>query len=369
MLDVFKPLIENNIISEEVQAELTEAWEAKLAEATEQNKAELREEFAQRYEHDKEAIVEALDTMVTDSLKQEIVEFVEDKQALLAERVAYKTAVAEHADRLNKFVTENLATEMNEFRADRGTQAQTMQKLEDFVIKALSEEIVEFNEDKKDVVETKVRLVAEAKAKLAELKKTFIERSAKMVEETVTKTIKGEMSQLKEDIQSARENNFGRQLFEAFAAEYAHSYLNENTEVAKLNKQLSEMEGVLAEANKTIEEKDALVEAKMSEIRIINDQASRKDVLSQLLSPLVKEKREVMESLLESVQTDKLKASFDKYLPAVINGDGTGIKRQLTEGSVKKEVTGDRKVVTEEKQQENTQAKSNIIDLKKLAGL
>ena len=366
MLDVFKPLIENNIISEEVQAELTEAWDAKLAEATEQNKAELREEFAQRYEHDKEAIVEALDTMVTDSLKQEINEFVEDKQALLAERVAYKTAVTEHAELLNKFVTENLATEMNEFRADRGTQAQTMQKLEDFVIKALSEEIVEFNEDKKDVVETKVRLVAEAKDKLAELKKTFIERSAKMVEETVTKTIKSEMSQLKEDIQSARENNFGRQLFEAFAAEYAHSYLNENTEVAKLNKQLSEMEGVLAEANKTIEEKDALVETKMSEIRIINDQANRKETLSQLLSPLAKEKREVMESLLESVQTEKLKASFDKYLPAVINGDGTGIKRKLTE-SVKKEVTGDREVA--EKQVEETPSTSNIIDLKKLAGL
>lgn len=369
MLDVFKPLIENNIISEEVQAELTEAWDAKLAEATEQNKAELREEFAQRYEHDKEAIVEALDTMVTDSLKQEINEFVEDKQALLAERVAYKTAVTEHADILSKFVTENLASEMGEFRADRGTQAQTIQKLEDFVIKALSEEIVEFNEDKKDVVETKVRLVAEAKAKLAELKKTFIERSAKMVEETVTKTIKGEMSQLKEDIQIARENNFGRQLFEAYAAEYAHSYLNENTEAAKLSKELSEMEEVLAEANKTIEEKDALVEAKMSEINIMNDQASRKDVLSQLLSPLAKEKKDVMESLLESVQTEKLKASFDKYLPAVINGDGNGIKRKLTEGTAKKEVTGDRKVVTEERATEQQASTSNIVDLKKLAGL
>ena len=93
MLDVFKPLIENNIISEEVQVELQEAWDAKLVEATEQNKAELREEFAKRYAHDKEAIVEALDTMVTDSLIQEILEFVEDKQAVVAERVAYKTAI------------------------------------------------------------------------------------------------------------------------------------------------------------------------------------------------------------------------------------------------------------------------------------
>ena len=145
--------------------------------------------------------------------------------------------------------------------------------------------------------------------------------------------------------------------------------MNENTEVAKLSKELSEMEEVLAEANKTIEEKDALVEAKMSEINIMNDQASRKDVLSQLLSPLAKEKKDVMESLLESVQTEKLKASFDKYLPAVINGDGNGIKRKLTEGTAKKEVTGDREVVTEERATEQQASTSNIVDLKKLAGL
>ena len=205
MIEVFKPLIDNNLISEEARDELQEAWETKLSEATEQNKAELREEFAQRYEHDKEAIVEALDTMVTDSLKQEIQEFVEDKQAVITERVAYKTAIKEHANMLNTFVTKNLTNEMQEFRTDRGSQTEAFGKLEDFVIKALSEEIVEFNEDKKDVIETKVKLVSEAKKRLAELKKTFIARGAKMVEETVTKTIKGEMSQLKEDIQTAND--------------------------------------------------------------------------------------------------------------------------------------------------------------------
>jgi len=367
MIEVFKPLIDNNLISEEARDELQEAWDTKLTEAAEQNKAELREEFAQRYEHDKEAIVEALDTMVTDSLKQEIQEFVEDKQAVVVERVAYKTAITEHADMLNTFVTKNLTNEMQEFRTDRGSQTEAFGKLEDFVIKALSEEIVEFNEDKQDVIDTKVKLVSEAKARLAELKKTFIERGAKMVEETVTKTIKGEMSQLKEDIQGARENNFGRQLFEAFAAEYSNSYMNENTNVAKLMKQLSDKENELAEASKEVTEKDALVEAKESEIRIINDQANRKETLSEMLNPLAKDKKEIMESLLESVQTEKLKVSFDKYLPAVINGDGSGIKRKLTE-SVKKEVTGDREI-KQTTQPENDITTSNIIDIKKLAGL
>jgi len=226
-------------------------------------------------------------------------------------------------------------------------------------------EIVEFDEDKKDVIETKVKLVSEAKKRLAELKKTFIARGAKMVEETVTKTIKSEMSQLKEDIQSARENNFGRQLFEAFAAEYANSYLNEKTEVAKLMKQISNKENELAEASKEVIEKEALVESARSEIKIINDQVNRKEVLSEMLNPLAKDKKEIMDSLLESIQTDKLRASFDKYLPAVLNGDGSGIKRKLTE-STHTEVTGNREV---EEIQPNGHYTENVVDIKRLAGL
>jgi len=367
MIEVFKPLIDNNLISEETRDELQEAWDTKLTEAAEQNKAELREEFAQRYEHDKEAIVEALDSMVTDSLKQEIQEFVEDKQAVIVERVAYKTAIAEHATILDQFITKNLVNEMQEFRTDRSSQTEAFGKLEDFVIKALSEEIVEFDEDKRDVIETKVKLVSEAKKRLAELKKTFIARGAKMVEETVTKTIKGEMSQLKEDIQSARENNFGRQLFEAFAAEYSNSYMNEKTEVAKLMKQLSDKENELAEASKEVTEKEALVESAKSEIRIINDQANRKEVLSEMLNPLAKDKKEIMDSLLESIQTDKLRASFDKYLPAVLNGNGSGIKRKLME-STHTEVTGNREV-EEMKPNGHYTHSENVVDIKRLAGL
>ncbi len=63
MLDAIKPLLDSNLITEETRQEINEAWEAKLNEAREQARAELREEFAQRYEHDKSVMVEALDKM------------------------------------------------------------------------------------------------------------------------------------------------------------------------------------------------------------------------------------------------------------------------------------------------------------------
>jgi hypothetical protein len=53
MLDAIKPLLDSDLINEEAQQQISEAWEAKLNEAREQVRAELREEFAQRYEHDK----------------------------------------------------------------------------------------------------------------------------------------------------------------------------------------------------------------------------------------------------------------------------------------------------------------------------
>ena len=71
MLDAIKPLLDNGIINEDTKQAIAEAWEARIVEAKEQVRAELREEFAQRYQHDKQVMVEALDKMVTESLTVE----------------------------------------------------------------------------------------------------------------------------------------------------------------------------------------------------------------------------------------------------------------------------------------------------------
>ena len=60
MLDALKSLFENNVISEEIRAEIQEAWDKKIAETRLEVTAELREEFASKYEHDKAQMVEAI---------------------------------------------------------------------------------------------------------------------------------------------------------------------------------------------------------------------------------------------------------------------------------------------------------------------
>jgi len=362
MLDALKNLFENNAISEEIRAEIETAWEQKVKENRMQATADLREEFAQKYEHDKSTMVEAIDKMLEDRLGAEINEFAEDRQKLAEARAKYAVAMRENADLMKNFVVDQLSKEIGELHEDQKAMAGKFAKLEDFVVDSLSKEIAEFYEDKKDLAETKVRLVREAKEHLAKVKSKFISDATKIVAETVEKGLTKEMTQLKEDIDSARRNDFGRKLFEAFANEYANSYLNEKSEVAKLMKVVKLKDKQLEEAKSAVDEKQTLAESKDAEIKKMVAESERKETINSLIEPLNKTQREIMTDLLESVQTKKLSSAFDKYLPAVIDGKSPAKKAVITEGT---EVTGNRT-------ETNVSSKANdekVVDIRRLAGL
>jgi hypothetical protein len=260
-----------------------------------------------------------------------------------------------------------LAEEIQELRADRKVYENSIGKLEKFVIKALAEEIQEFEQDKRAVVETKVQLVAGAKQKLAELQQQFVSRSAALVKESVGRKLETELTQLKEDIHYARENMFGRRLFEAFASEFAVTHLNENKEIRKLQAIVDDKNQKLREAQRVVEKASVIVESKEKEIRIIKESSERKETMNKLLKTLNTEKAAIMSELLESVQTTKLQSAFDKYLPAVLNNSTVkkADKPVLTESV--KEVTGDKSA--KKNAAVVTEAETNVIELKRLAGL
>jgi len=365
MLDALKQLLESDIINEDTQTAIQEAWDGQLTEAKETIRAELREEFAQRYEHDKSVMVEALDKMVTEGLATEIKEFAEEKANLAEDRVKFQGKMNESATKFNDFMVQKLAEEITELRKDRTTQTEGFIKLENFVMEALAKEIKEFAIDKRDLVESKVKLVAEAKDKLDALQKRFVAENAAKVKQTVSKQLSNELSTLHEDIKVARENNFGRRIFEAFASEFTSTHLNENAEIRKLQGEIAEKDNKLAEAKAFAVKAKTLVESKEKEINIIKESNERTSIMSDLLSPLNDEKADVMRSLLENVQTGRLKSAYEKYLPAVLKEGKKAVKAEkavITESS--KEVTGNKTVTTKGKDSE-----SNIIDLKKLAGL
>jgi hypothetical protein len=460
-------LLESGLLNEDTKTALEEAWNAKLDEVRssirEEVEEQVREEFSVRFEADKGNLVEAMDNMLTDAVKQYAAESVAATKALNEERAnltvaikearaSYKAKTAEHIKMLEQFVMSQLAEELKGIAEDHALMkeqrvklakeiseakasydaklaehtsrieqfvmtklseeigsvkaqekalaeqrvadakklrehrismneqtAARINKLENFVLENLNKEIKELEEDKNALVEAKVRLIAESKAKLDETKKAFIARASKLVESTIDAQIRSELTQLKEDIQEARNNMFGRRLFEAFSAEFMTSYLSEGSEVRKLQAQLNESKSQLEAANQILNEKNEQITLAARKAKLAEERAARIQIKNELLSPLSKEKRNVMEELLDTVKTDKLKEAFQKYLPTVLNEGMRSAnqgRRTLSETAAEPKktvaVTGNRvNPLAESARAEDAPAKSTseIAELRRLAGI
>ena len=364
MLDALKSLFENNVISEEIKESIESAFEARLSESREVMTQQLREEFSKKYEHDKGVMIEAVDRMISDQLATEIVEFAEDRKQLAEMKVKAAKKAKKDGEMMKEFVTRQLASEVLELHEDQKQMASKFGMLETFVVEALAREITEFYKDKQDLAETKVRLVREGRQQLAKVKEQFVQRAASMVDKVVTEGLTTEITSLKEDIEAARRQDFGRKLFEAFAAEYSTSYLNEKSETAKLLKVIDLKTAELTEAQAHVLMAQKVIESKKAEAQRLSESIERQKVMNELLSPLNKEQQGIMSELMETVKTARLVESFDKYLPAVVAGKAPQLKpkQALLEA---KEVTGNKVSNTTR----SSESDNNIYDIRRLAGL
>lgn len=362
MLDALNKLYEGNVISGEIKETIVAAWDTRVTENREQVATQLREEFAQKYEHDKNTMVEAVDRMISEQLVSEIGEFADDRKQLAEMKLKYARKISESAGVMKKFVTRQLANEVKELHEDQQQMVGRFGKLENFVVEALAQEITEFYTDKEDLAETKVRLLREGRREIKKVKEQFVQRAAKMVENVVGNGLRSEITALKEDIEAARRSEFGRKLFEAFASEYQTSYLNEKSETAKLLSVISMKDLAMQEAATAVVKAGQILESKQAEIRKLKAVQERKEIMGELLSPLNAEQRSIMGELMESVKTSKLNESFEKYLPAVVAGKAP-VKRQVL--SEAKEITGNKISKTTR----SSETESNIFDIRRLAGL
>ena len=120
----------------------------------------------------------------------------------------------------------------------------------------------------------------------------------------------------------------------------------------------------MQEAAQAVVKAEQILESKEVEIRTLKESQTRKQIMSELLAPLSSEQREIMNELMESVKTERLNESFDKYLPAVIAGKAPQKKQALVEA---KEITGN-KISNNQNSSESSDS-SNIVDIRRLAGL
>ena len=100
--------------------------------------------------------------------------------------------------------------------------------------------------------------------------------------------------------------------------------------------------------------------------------------MNELLTKLSGKQKEVMAELLEGIKTQNLREAFKKYIPAVTNGNGNTVLARRASNETLNESktvhTGDKEnklteTIEAEADGQNTEAKADIVDLKRLAGI
>jgi hypothetical protein len=351
-MDNITQLLGGDKLPPEIVSALQEAFDKKVAEAREQTETALRAEYANRYDHDKDNLVEAIDRMLADVIgkheaeKSEAVgKFVEARtafrKAIKEARANFRQRIAEQTTASRNVVASRLRDEVVKLReakkgilkerlayADKLTAVKAglmedhkkrLKKIDEFVIRQVGKELKEFLTDHKALVATRLKLVTESRNRLRSAQRRFVKEAAGKVEKTINETLSREMTQLHDDLEKNRQNMFGRRIFEAVAAEFMTSYLAEGTEMRKLQDALTLKEQALNEAQGKLDEAVKESQIATRKVRLAEDRAARTKILGELLNNLRGEKRTIMEGMLETVKTDSLRASFDKLLPVVLD--------------------------------------------------
>jgi len=138
---------------------------------------------------------------------------------------------------------------------------------------------------------------AELAAKLMSFVAESVENEIKELKEDL-KRYAEELKELKEDLLEAKKWEQGKRLFEAFKAEFEEFGLDDDAK--RIKAELEKAREELTEARKEIESE------------------RRARIMESLLSNLSGNKRSVMATLLENVDTDKLEKRYNEVLDSVM---------------------------------------------------
>lgn len=353
--------LKESSLSDEAKQLIQEAWnEEKQAVA-----AEMREEMKSRYQEDLGRLTEGLDKMVTSVISEEMGSVYAEKKRLVEDRVTLRTTLGN----FSKFANGVLAEEVKQMRNERKHIQESLTKFVGFSNNVLAEELKEFHQEKRQLVETRVRLMAEGSRQIAEARENFIKRTSESAAKYITETTHKNLSALKEELVEAKQNMFGRKIFEAFAHEFNHKQFNENSLLRSLTESVKSNEDKLQEVKQQLQESVAAKEASERKMRIMEDTQARGAIIGELTKPLNPQQKQIMESLLATSPTAKLKEDFNKYHRSVLKGTVTesAVTSRPAVNKQAKQTLAEGKVITGNRQQHIVE--SNEMDADDLAFL
>ena len=163
-----------------------------------------------------------------------------------------------------------------------------------------------------------MKLVSKVKHRQA-----FRIKGAKVLEHIINVKLDSQMRALKEDIEKAKQNDFGARIYEAFIGEARRMFFNSHKELRNAMKMIAEQqktyEAEKAELVAHINEARTVARQAVAENRSIKEKAIREQKESRLLSVMpVGEARDKMKMILEASSVADMEKTFKKYASSII---------------------------------------------------
>lgn len=244
-----------------------------------------------------------MDEILQNLLSSELLS--EDARAEISSK--WNTAVESYKTQVREEVSLEVRGELAEqWATERDT---LIENVERFVSTKLVEEIEELKAD----IERFRDLEAEFAEKIVEEKHSMASKLSEELDQLVDKMdaffemrLSEEFTELREDLEVVKQNDFGRRIFEAFATEFNKTHIDEESTTSKLAAAVAKLEDA----------QSVIAKLEESQAKMI-----RESKLEKLLAPLSGKKREQMAFVLQNVETSRLEEGYNHFINRILKED------------------------------------------------
>lgn len=231
----------------------------------------------------------------------------EDTRTQISEQ--FQTFVAAQINEQRQLIEQEVRTELTQSLSEQWVQErdaliESLDIKTDEILRAELDELKEDISTFRDLEVEKARELVEAKAAMAESLQENLGTLAEMLDEFIHLKLSEELEELKTDITETKKLAFGKKMFESFVREYQMNFVDHSDvekQLAESSKQVQAVRGQLAESKKAL------------------DAATRTVKMTELLSSIASSKtRDVMETILNTLPTDKLEEGYAKFIGRVL---------------------------------------------------
>lgn len=352
MDEILKKLLKDKVLSEDNMEAIKKSFQASLLEARAEVEKKVRSELAEQYEADKANIYKAMEQFLEQELAQHVAELREGVESVNKLKHTYATKAAALKEAAQKYVRDRL------------------RMMEAVIDRVLKKELKELHESEVTNRKAYLKAINDKTAILETERQKFRQKGAAVLENIINVQVRKTMDELREDIKAAKQQNFGRELFESFYTTFRRQFFNSRKEFQGLVKELKEARAettqVKAKARKALSEAKSRVDLAEAARKKVEEAVTRKTKIAKLLEGLRGQSHAQMKALLEATKTADLEKAFKKFLPEVAVKKAQDPKtRKLAETVVELKTGGNTPLVEAKK----TQDDDEIVEISRRAGV